>query len=70
MRCYRIEGGGRKRYAGTNAHARATRDELVIAGGLKKKDVSINDAEIPDDKQGKLAFINTLCEELDPAKEE
>lgn len=68
MRCYRIEGGGRKRYAGTAADARQTRDDIMEETGVKKKDVSINEDEVPDDKAGKLQFINELCAELDPPK--
>lgn len=68
MRCYLIEGGGRKRYAGTNADARSTRDDIMEETGVKKKDVTISDADVPDDKAGKLQFINELCAELDPPK--
>lgn len=65
MRCYLIQGGGRKRYAGTQADARAMRDEIVAQTTAKKKDVEISEAEIPDDKSGKLGFINELCTEHD-----
>ena len=66
MRAYLVQGGNRKRIAGTNALAREAREELMELGSLKKKDVTITDIVIPDDKQGKLDFINKLCEELDP----
>lgn len=65
MRCYLIQAPGAKRYAGTAALARATRDELMELTNSKKKDVSIEDAEIPSDKNGQLDFVNALCTELD-----
>lgn len=68
MRVYLVEGGGRKRYAGTNADARSTRDDIMEETGVKKKEVTISEAEVPDDKPGKLQFINELCAELDPPK--
>lgn len=44
MRCYLVQGGGRKRYAGTQADARSTRDTIVEETGCKKKDVAIEQA--------------------------
>lgn len=69
MRCYLVEGGGRKRYAGTAADAKQTRDDIMEETGVKKKETTISEAEVPDDKPGKLHFINELCAELDPPKE-
>jgi hemoglobin-like flavoprotein len=65
MRCYLVKGPGAKRYAATNADARAKRDELVEQLGCKKKDVEIEQAEVPTAKAELLDFINELCTELD-----
>lgn len=65
MRCYQVTGPGAKRYAATNADARATRDELVEQLGCKKKDVEIEQVEVPTAKTELLEFINGLCKELD-----
>lgn len=65
MRCYFVTGPGAKRYAATNADARAKRDELVEQLGCKKKDVEIEQAEIPTAKAELLEFVNGLCAELD-----
>lgn len=65
MRCYQVTGPGAKRYAATNADARAKRDELVEQLGCKKKDVEIEQVEVPTAKAELLEFINELCAELD-----
>ena len=65
MRCYLIQAPGAKRYAGTQADARAKREELIALTNSKKKDVSIDEAEIPAGKSEQLDFINGLCKELD-----
>ena len=65
MRCYQVTGPGAKRYAATNADARTTRDELVEQLGCKKKDVEIEQVEVPTAKAELLEFINELCKELD-----
>jgi hypothetical protein len=69
MRCYLVTGPGAKRYAATNADARATRDALVEQLGCKKKDVEIEQAEVPTAKADLLEFINGLCAELDESEE-
>lgn len=69
MRCYLVTGPGAKRYAATNADARATRDSLVEQLGCKKKDVEIEQAEVPTAKADLLEFINGLCAELDESEE-
>lgn len=61
MRCYLVTGPGAKRYAATNADARAKRDELVERLGCKKKDIEIEQAEVPTAKADLLEFINSLC---------
>jgi len=65
MRCYLVQGGGRKRYASTNADATATRNTIVEETGAKKKDVTIEQTDIPVAKADLLEFINTLCAETD-----
>lgn len=70
MRCYLVTGPGVKRYAATNADARAKRDELVEQLGCKKKDVEIEQAEVPTAKADLLEFINGLCAELDEGEAE
>lgn len=67
MRCYLVQGGGRKRYAATNADATATRNDIVEATGVKKKDVTIEQVEVPVAKSDLLEFINELCQETDSA---
>ena len=70
MRCYLVEGPGAKRYAATNADARAKRDELVERLGCKKKDIEIEQTDIPVAKAELLNFINELCIELDEEPKE
>lgn len=65
MRCYLVTGPGAKRYASTNADARATRDQLVEQLGCKKKDVEIEQTDVPTAKAELLEFINDLCAETD-----
>lgn len=65
MRCYLVTGPGAKRYAATNADARATRDELVEQLDCKKKEIEIEQTDIPVAKTDLLKFINGLCAELD-----
>lgn len=65
MRCYLVTGPGAKRYSSTNADARATRDTLVEQLGCKKKDVEIEQTDIPTAKAELLEFVNGLCKELD-----
>lgn len=65
MRCYLVTGPGAKRYAATSAEARATRDGLVDLLGCKKKDVEIEQTDVPVAKAQLLDFINGLCAELD-----
>lgn len=65
MRCYQVTGPGAKRYAATNADARTTREELVEQLGCKKKDIEIEQTDVPTAKAELLDFINGLCKELD-----
>lgn len=65
MRCYLVTGPGAKRYAATNADARTTREELVEQLGCKKKDIEIEQTDVPTAKAELLDFINGFCKELD-----
>ena len=65
MRCYLVKGPGAKRYAATNADARTTREELVEQLDCKKKDIEIEQTDVPTAKAELLDFINGLCKELD-----
>ena len=65
MRCYLVKGPNAKRYAGTQADARSTRDMIVEETGCKKTHVTISEAEIPTAKAELLDFINDLCVETD-----
>lgn len=68
MRCYLVTGPGAKRYASTNADARATRDELVERFSAKKKEATIEQTDVPTAKAELLEFINALCKETDHAE--
>lgn len=48
------------KFAGTQADARAARQALVDEHGVKKKDVSLDEVEIPTAKSDLLDFINGL----------
>lgn len=65
MRCYQVTGPGAKRYAASNADARTTRDALVEQLGCKKKDIEIEQVDVPISKAELLEFINDLCAETD-----
>lgn len=67
MRCYLVKTDGAKRYASTNADAKVTRDDLMAARNVKKKEVMIEQVEVAADKAGLLEFINGLCAESDRA---
>jgi hypothetical protein len=70
MRCYLVTGPGAKRYGSTQADAHAKRDALVDKLGCKKKDVEIEEVEVPVSKADLLEFINGLCAEADKAEAE
>lgn len=65
MRCYLVTAPGITRYGSTNADAREIREKLVDKTGVKKKDITIEQVEVPADKAGLLEFINGLCEKAD-----
>jgi hypothetical protein len=70
MRCYLIQSARMKRYAGTNADATTTRNMIVEETGTRKKDVTIEQVDIPTAKSELLGFINGLCAESDVKAEE
>jgi hypothetical protein len=70
MRCYLVQSSHMKRYASTNADATATRGMIVEKTGVKKKDVTIEQVDIPVAKSELLGFINSLCAESDVKAEE
>lgn len=58
-----------RRLAGTQALAKETRDELMDKFDLPKKDVTIEDEEVPMDKPSLLEYLNVLLEEQDAVEE-
>lgn len=48
------------KFAGTQADARTARQAIVDEHGVKKKDVALDEIEIPTDKAGLLGFVNNL----------
>ena len=64
MRAYRVEVGGRFRFAGTQAESREFRDSL----GGKRGSGKIEEVEIPLAKPELLKFINGLISDLEPAE--
>lgn len=53
------------RYAGSQADAKARRDEIVDLTGCKKSEVVIMEIEIPTRKHELLDFINNACRQFD-----
>lgn len=65
MRCYIVQGPGIRRYAGTNALSKITRNEMIEKHGFKKSDIQIEETDISLAKKDLLEFVNSLCEEFD-----
>lgn len=65
MRAYLVEitapGNNFKKYVGTQADVVATK-KTVMSEGFRRKDIKVTEVDIPDDKQGKLDFINKLIQ--------
>jgi hypothetical protein len=60
MRCYLVTGPDNfKTFCGTAADVRAVKKDLM-AGEAKRKDIQVSEVEMPDDKAGKLAFLNKV----------
>lgn len=53
------------RYAGTQADARTKRDELMAQFDVKKRQVEMEEVEVPMAKAELLEFINLLASEVD-----
>lgn len=51
-----------KQFAGTQAQVREIRQTFVNDYGVKKKDVEVEEVDIPTGKQDLLDFINGLLE--------
>jgi hypothetical protein len=65
MRCYKViaKDGDEvlaTRIAGTNALARETRDEMVATFEVKKKDVTIEEHEVPVAKDQLIEYLNEI----------
>jgi len=67
MRCYLVSAKGIRRYAGTQAQARALRPVVADLAKVGPRSVEIDDADIPVKKEDLLDFINNLCTEADPS---
>ena len=70
MRCYKViaKQDGKviaSRIAGTNALARETRDKLIAQFELRKKDVEIENAEVPVQKDALIDYLNEVLEKQD-----
>jgi len=65
MRCYQVKGGGRTRYVATVAASVEARNLIIEETGVKKKDVEVEQADIPMGKAELLVFVNELCEKFD-----
>ena len=57
------------RLAPTNAIAKATREELMATFQVKKKDISIDQHEVPVAKPQLIEYINNLLAASDKAEE-
>lgn len=66
MRCYKVHGNGYIRFAGSQGDARAARQSLANDSGKGKLSFSIDQVEIPINKDGLLATLNDLAEKADP----
>ena len=58
------------RYAGTQADARAKRDELMAQFDVKKSAVETEEVEVPVAKSELLEFINELASKADAVEAE
>jgi len=71
MRCYSVKAMGKdgriigRRYAGTAALSREAREVLMATFGVKKKDVSIDEVEVPTAKADLLVFVNQILTKQD-----
>jgi hypothetical protein len=76
MRCYQVTATNTKgqivatRLASTNADARAVREDLMESFDLRKKDIEIENHEVPVAKPDLLSYINDLLAHNDITIEE
>lgn len=70
MRAYRVQDGEGKmiRFGGSQTEAKQKRDEIIETLGVKKKEVSIEEIEIPTSKTELLEFLNEFSSESDDAE--
>ena len=66
MRCYKVSYTEESitYYAGTQAEARIERDRLIKDLGIKKKDIAIDQTDVPTPKSELLQFINKQCHQI------
>ncbi len=63
MRAYKISAVGDGKplgFGGSQAHAREVRDQVMARKELRKKDLQIEEVEVPTGKTDLLEFINGL----------
>lgn len=65
MRCYLVQGGGRKRYAATMPASIEARNTMAEETGVQKRGFTVVQEDIPTSKSELLEFVNELCKELD-----
>jgi len=71
MRCYLVTAKSNdgetlaRRLSSTNADARATREDLMETFEVKKKNIGIDDHDVPVAKPALLAYLNELMVKLD-----
>lgn len=75
MRCYLVTAKDQgetvaTRYASTAADSKTTRDELVEKFEVAKKNVEIEQVEVPLDKAGLLDYLNELVTKNDKSADE
>lgn len=61
MRCYLVQFEDHRRYAGTSAEAREIRLKFAVEFDTNKKNIIIEQTEIPTSKTELLQFVNDLC---------
>jgi hypothetical protein len=63
VRAYLVStAGGLRKYAGTQAEVAATKRAWLEDGTLKRKEISVQEVEVPTAKAELIAFINGLLE--------
>ena len=74
MRCYLVTAKSNegktlaRRLSATNADARAMREDLMETFEVKKKNVEIDDHDVPTPKPALLAYLNDLLVEQDSSE--